>query len=64
MTRRRIAVVNVLVTVFALVTRAAFTFVPSNKISAGSMETGVWSAVIGVCLTVDSLVSLRTGAQV
>ena len=64
MTRRRVAVVNVLVAVFAFVARVAFTFVASNKVCTGSMETGVWSAVVGVCLTVDSLVSLRTGTQV
>ena len=63
-TRGRIAVVNVLVAVFALVARVAFTFVASNKVCTGSMETGVWSAVVGVCFTVDSLVSLRTGTQV
>ena len=63
-TRRRIAVVNVLFTVFALITRAAFTLVASNKVSTGSMKTGVWFAVVGVCFTVDSLVSQRTGTQV
>ena len=63
-TRRRIAVVNVLIAVFAFVPRVAFTLVASNKVPTGSMETGVWSTVVGVCFAVDSLVSLGTGTQV
>ena len=58
------AIVNVLVAVLSLVARVAFAVIASNMVPTCSMYAGVWSTVVGVCFTVDSLVSFRTGTHI
>ena len=63
-TRSGLAFVDLFVTVYALVAWTALTVVASNEVSASSVKTRIWSAVIRVCFAVDSFVSLRTGAHI
>ena len=58
------AIVNVLIAVLSLVARVAFAVIASNMVPTCSMYAGVWSTVVGVCFTVDSLVSSRTGTHI